>query len=48
MCPCHGSQYDSQGRVVHGLAKRSLPLITVAVKQNQVRLVDHKPAVDPR
>ncbi len=36
------------GRVVHGRAKRSLPLLTVVVKQNQVRLVAHKPAVDPR
>ncbi|MEH2116640.1 Rieske 2Fe-2S domain-containing protein [Nostoc sp.] len=34
ICPCHGSQYDSQGRVVHGYAKCSLPLITVVVKQN--------------
>ncbi|BAY14641.1 Rieske [2Fe-2S] domain-containing protein [Nostoc sp. HK-01] len=48
ICPCHGSQYDSQGRVVHGPAVRSLPLITVVVKQNQVRLVDSKPAIDPR
>ncbi|WP_445631758.1 hypothetical protein [Nostoc sp. DSM 114167] len=42
------SQYDSQGRVVRGPAKRYLPLITVVVKQNQIRLVDGKPAVDPR
>ncbi|BAY22385.1 Rieske [2Fe-2S] domain-containing protein [Calothrix sp. NIES-2100] len=48
ICPCHGSQYDSLGRVVHGPAKRSLPLITVVVKQNQVRLVETKPAIDPR
>ena len=48
ICPCHGSQYDSQGRVVHGPAGRSLPLITVVVKQNQVRLVGNKPAIDPR
>ncbi|OUL22773.1 Rieske 2Fe-2S domain-containing protein [Nostoc sp. 106C] len=48
ICPCHGSQYDSVGRVVHGPAKRSLPLITVVVKQNQVRLVATKPAIDPR
>lgn len=27
--------------------KRLLPLITVVVKQNQVRLFDRKPAVDP-
>ena len=48
ICPCHGSKYDNLGRVVHGPAKRSLPLITVVVKQNQVRLVDQKPAIDPR
>jgi cytochrome b6-f complex iron-sulfur subunit len=48
VCPCHGSQYDNQGRVVKGPAKRSLPLASVVVKQNQVRLVDRAPALDPR
>ena len=48
ICPCHGSQYDPQGRVVHGPAKRALPLVTVVVKQNQIRLVDRAPAIDPR
>jgi len=48
ICPCHGSKYNSQGRVVHGPAKRSLPLITVVVKQNQVRLAETQPAIDPR
>lgn len=48
VCPCHGSQYDSQGRVVHGPATKDLPLITVVVKQDQVRLVDRSPAIDPR
>ncbi|MEH2082773.1 MAG: Rieske 2Fe-2S domain-containing protein [Nostoc sp.] len=47
ICPCYGSQYDSQGRVVPVPAKRSLPLISVVVKQNQICLVDRKPAVDP-
>ena len=48
VCPCHGSQYDAQGRVVRGPARRSLPLITTVVKHNQVRLVDRPPEVDPR
>ncbi len=48
ICPCHGSAYDNLGRVIHGPARDSLPLITVVVKQNQVRLVDEKPAIDPR
>jgi cytochrome b6-f complex iron-sulfur subunit len=48
ICPCHGSGYDNLGRVIHGPAQHSLPLITVVVKQNQIRLVDRKPAIDPR
>ncbi len=48
ICPCHGSQYDSQGKVIHGPARRSLPLLTVVVKENQVRLVDVPPARDLR
>lgn len=47
-CPCHGSQYDNQGKVIHGPASRPLHLITVVVKQNQVRLVEREPAIDPR
>ncbi|SRR5579883_1454334 len=48
VCPCHGSQYDNQGRVVHGPARRNLGLLTVVVKQNQVRLIERAPAIDPR
>lgn len=48
ICPCHGSQYDHLGRVIHGPARRPLPLITVVVKENQIRLVNQKPAIDPR
>jgi len=29
MCPCHGSQYDEQGKVVRGPAPRSLALANV-------------------
>jgi cytochrome b6-f complex iron-sulfur subunit len=48
VCPCHGSQYDAQGRVIRGPAQQALPLITVVVKENQVRLVNLHPAIDPR
>ena len=48
VCPCHGSEYDGMGRVEKGPAQRSLPLVTVVVKQNQIRLVDREPGSDPR
>ncbi|KAM3097611.1 Rieske 2Fe-2S domain-containing protein [Phormidesmis sp. 146-12] len=48
VCPCHGSRFDGQGRVTNGPAQRSLPIVSVVVKQNQVRLVDRAPAIDPR
>lgn len=48
ICPCHGSQYDDRGIVLHGPAKRPLPLVSVVLKQDQVRLVDRAPATDPR
>ena len=48
ICNCHESQYDSPGQVVYAPDQRFLPLITEVVKQNQIRLVDRKPAVDIR
>jgi cytochrome b6-f complex iron-sulfur subunit len=47
-CPCHGSRYDNVGRVTQGPARRALHLITVVVRQDQIRLVERSPAVDPR
>jgi cytochrome b6-f complex iron-sulfur subunit len=48
VCPCHGSQFDPQGRVAKGPAQKALPILTVVAKQNQIRLVDAVPALDPR
>ncbi|MEA5447290.1 Rieske 2Fe-2S domain-containing protein [Leptolyngbya sp. CCNP1308] len=47
-CPCHGSRFDSEGRLLRGPARKSLPLVTVVERQNQIRLVDRAPSVDPR
>lgn len=29
-CPCHGSRYDTQGRVLKGPTKRNLPQIEIS------------------
>ncbi|MEW5858995.1 MAG: cytochrome b6-f complex iron-sulfur subunit [Cyanobacteriota bacterium] len=38
MCPCHGSQYDSTGKVVRGPAPLSLALVHAAVADDKVTL----------
>ncbi len=44
VCPCHGSRYDPAGHVTKGPARRNLELVTVLVKDDQVRLADQVPA----
>lgn len=44
-CPCHDSEFDAKGRVLKGPAKAALPVVTVAVSGNQVRLADCQPTV---
>lgn len=36
MCPCHGSQYNSEGKVVRGPAPLSLALVHAAVESDKV------------
>lgn len=38
ICPCHGSQYDSTGKVVRGPAPLSLALVHVNVEADEVTL----------
>lgn len=48
VCPCHGAEYDVQGKRLKGPTQKNLPLITVMVQEDDVILIDRKPAVDPR
>jgi len=39
MCPCHGSQYNNEGKVIRGPAPLSLPLATTEVdKDGNIRV----------
>jgi cytochrome b6-f complex iron-sulfur subunit len=46
-CPCHGSLYDEQGRVVRGPAPLPLQLVHVAVEEDYIRISPWK-ETDPR
>ena len=43
MCPCHGSQYNEQGKVIRGPAPKSLALSNIEISENKVYM---KPWVD--
>jgi cytochrome b6-f complex iron-sulfur subunit len=36
ICPCHGSQYNSAGKVVRGPAPLSLPLVHASVEDDKI------------
>ena len=38
MCPCHGSQYNNEGKVIRGPAPKSLALSNVEINNNKVYL----------
>lgn len=40
MCPCHGSQYNEQGKVIRGPAPKSLALAKVTLNENKVILTE--------
>lgn len=47
MCPCHGSQYDRNGHVVHGPAPRSLSWFAMSVTARGQLVVDLDRTVEP-
>ena len=48
MCPCHGSQYDTNGKVIIGPAPLPLQLQKVTIENNQVSLSKWNEEIDFR
>lgn len=46
VCPCHGSTYDREGRVVRGPAEQALTSFSVELAADDVLVIDLKPRVD--
>ena len=46
VCPCHGSTYDREGRVVRGPAEQSLTRFKAELSSDDVLVIELKPRVD--
>jgi Rieske Fe-S protein len=46
-CPCHGSQYDLNGRVLSGPAQRSLAWFDVGMSPEGALIIDKSKKVIP-
>jgi Rieske Fe-S protein len=46
VCPCHGSNYDREGRVIRGPAQRSLDRYRTQLTSDDVLVIDLRPSRD--